>query len=122
MAITGIVPQLRTTDMTSSIRFYTEKLGFSVEFNYQDFYVGIRAGNQLFHLKLVDEKDPSIPYVDHEGHFHLYLETNGVAAFATQLKASGVPLVKDVHETLWSTREFVIHDDQGHTLYLGEPL
>jgi hypothetical protein len=24
MAITGIVPQLRTTDMASSIRFYTE--------------------------------------------------------------------------------------------------
>jgi hypothetical protein len=27
MAITGIVAQLRTTDMASSIRFYTEKLG-----------------------------------------------------------------------------------------------
>jgi catechol 2,3-dioxygenase-like lactoylglutathione lyase family enzyme len=51
---------LRTTDMASSIRFYTEKLGFSVEFNYQDFYTGIRAGGQIFHLKLVDEKDPSI--------------------------------------------------------------
>ena len=63
MAITGIVAQLRTTDMASSIRFYTEKLGFSVEFKYQDFYAGIRAGSQVFHLKLVDEKDPSIPYV-----------------------------------------------------------
>jgi len=122
MAITGIVPQLRTTDMVSSIRFYTEKLGFSVEFNYQDFYTGIRAGNQLFHLKLVDEKDPSISYVDEGGHFHLYLETKGVADFAAQLKAKGVPLVKDVHETPWSTKEIVIHDDQGHTLYLGEPL
>jgi catechol 2,3-dioxygenase-like lactoylglutathione lyase family enzyme len=122
MAITGIVPQLRTTDMASSIRFYTEKLGFSVEFNYQDFYTGLRAGNQLFHLKLVDEKDPSISYVDEDGHFHLYLETSGVADFATQLKANGVPLVKDVHETPWSTKEIVIHDDQGHTLYLGEPL
>jgi len=35
MAITGIVPQLRTTDMDSSIRFYTKRLGFSVEFNYR---------------------------------------------------------------------------------------
>jgi len=33
MAITGIVAQLRTTDMASSIRFDTGKLGFSVEFN-----------------------------------------------------------------------------------------
>jgi catechol 2,3-dioxygenase-like lactoylglutathione lyase family enzyme len=121
MAITGIVAQLRTTDMTSSIRFYTEKLGFSVEFKYQDFYAGIRAGSQIFHLKLVDEKDPSISYVNEGGHFHLYLETNGISDFAAQLKANGVELVKDVHNTPWNTREIVIHDDQGHTLYLGEP-
>jgi hypothetical protein len=31
-------------------------------------------------------------------------------------------MVKDVHETPWHTREIVIHDDQGHTLYFGEPL
>lgn len=122
MAITGIVPQLRTTDMASSIRFYTEKLGFSFEFNYQDFYTGIRAGGQLVHLKLVDEQDPSVRYVEDGGHFHLYLQTEGLAAFAVQLKASGVLFVKDIHETPWNTREIVIHDDQGHTLYLGEPL
>lgn len=122
MEIKGIAPQLRTVDMASSIRFYTEKLGFTVEFNYEDFYAGIRAGSQIFHLKLVDEKDPSIPYVDEGGHLHLYLETEGVADFADQLKANGVPLMKDVHETPWSTREIVIHDDQGHTLYFGEPL
>jgi catechol 2,3-dioxygenase-like lactoylglutathione lyase family enzyme len=122
MAITGIVPQLRTTDMASSVRFYTEKLGFSVEFNYEDFYTGIRAGSQLFHLKLVDEKDPSIPYVDKGEHFHLYFETEGVTDFAAQLMANGVELAKDVHETLWNTREIVIHDDQGHILYFGEHL
>src|SRR5262245_26124456 len=113
MAITRIVPQLRTTDIDSSIRFYTEKLGFSIDFNYEDLYVGIRASSQLVHLKLVDEQDPSILYVDEGGHIHLYVETNGVAALAAQLKASGVPLVKDVHETPWGTREIVIHDDQG---------
>lgn len=122
MAITGIAPQLRTTDMASSVRFYTEKLGFSVEFNYEDFYAGIRAGEHVFHLKLVDEQDPSIPYVDEGGHLHLYLETEDVAAFAKQLRASGVELLKDVHETAWNTRELVINDDQGHTLYFGEPL
>jgi catechol 2,3-dioxygenase-like lactoylglutathione lyase family enzyme len=122
MRITGIVPQLRSTDLAASIRFYIEKLGFSVEFQYEDFYAGIRAGDQIFHLKLVDEQDPSIPYVEAGEHFHLYLETDGVADFAARLKANGVKLVKDVHETPWKTREFVIHDDQGHTLYLGEPL
>ena len=73
-------------------------------------------------LKLVDEKDPSIAYVDQGDHFHLYLETAGVADVAAGLKANGVTLVKDVHETPWNTREMVIHDDQGHTLYFGQPV
>jgi catechol 2,3-dioxygenase-like lactoylglutathione lyase family enzyme len=122
MAITGIVAQLRTTDMASSVHFYTEKLGFSVEFNYRDFYAGIRAGSQVFHLKLVDEIDPSIPYVDEGDHFHLYFQTTDISDLAAQLKANGVKFLKDVHTTPWNTNEIVIHDDQGHTLYFGEPL
>ena len=120
MAISGVIPQLRTTDLKSSIGFYTTKLGLRLEFQYQDYYAGIRAGNQTFHLKLVDDKDPSIQFVENGEHFHLYLQTEDVAAAAAALKANGVSLVKDVHETPWGTKELVIHDDQGHTLYLGE--
>ena len=120
MIISGVIPQLRTTDLKSSIRFYTTKLGLRLEFQYQDFYAGIRAGNQTFHLKLVDDKDPAIQFVENGEHFHLYLETEDVAAAAAALKANGVSLVKDVHETRWGTKECVIQDDQGHTLYLGQ--
>ena len=120
MRISGAIPQLRTTDLAGSIRFYTTKVGLTLEFQYQDFYAGIRAGSQVFHLKLVDEKDPSIEFVDKGGHFHLYLETDDAVATADSLKRNGVHLVKDVHETTWGTRELVIKDDQGHTLYFGE--
>jgi catechol 2,3-dioxygenase-like lactoylglutathione lyase family enzyme len=120
MHISRAIAQLRTTDLAESISFYTTKVGLTLEFQYEDFYAGIRAGGQLFHLKLVDEKDPSIEFVDEGEHFHLYLETDDAAAAAAALKANGVHLVKDVHETAWGTREFVIKDDQGHTLYFGE--
>ena len=122
MTIKRIIPQLRTADLAESVRFYTEKLGFTVEFTYEDFYAGIRADDQVFHLKLVDDQDPSIPFVDDGEHFHLYFETDGVATLAAQLRAHGVSMVKDVQETPWGTREFVIRDDQGHTLYFGELL
>src|SRR3989454_12506321 len=101
MAISGVIPQLWTIDLKSSIAFYTTKLGLQLEFQYQDFYAGIRAGSQVFHLKLVDEKDPSIEFVDKGGHFHLYLETDDAAATADALKRNGIRLVKDVHETPW---------------------
>lgn len=120
MRVSGAIPQLRTTDLAGSIRFYTTKIGLTLEFQYEDFYAGIRAGTQTFHLKLVDEKDPSIAFVDRGDHFHLYFETDDAAAAAETLKQNGVRLVKDVHETPWGTREFVVKDDQGHTLYFGQ--
>ena len=122
MHVQRIIPQLRTTDLDSSILFYTEGLGFAVEFRYEDFYAGIRAGDHVFHLKLVDSADPGIAAVQAGEHFHLYFESSDVNAVAAQLKACGIPLVTDVHETAWKTRELVVLDDQGHTLYFGQHL
>jgi catechol 2,3-dioxygenase-like lactoylglutathione lyase family enzyme len=122
MTITGAIAQLRTTDLAASIDFYTTKVGLALEFQYEDFYAGLRAGDQVFHLKLVDEKDPSIEFVDEGEHFHLYFKTDDAAATAKVLKRNGVDLVTDLHDTPWGTREFVIKDDQGHTLYFGETL
>jgi catechol 2,3-dioxygenase-like lactoylglutathione lyase family enzyme len=50
MTITSAICQLRTTDLAESIRFYTAVVGLTLEFQYEDFYAGIRAGHQLFHL------------------------------------------------------------------------
>lgn len=122
MPISSVISQLRTTDLDASIRFYTEQLGLKLEFQFEDFYAGIRAGNQMFHLKLVDEKDPSIAVVDEGEHFHLYFETDDAATAAAFFQRNGVLLVKPVHDTAWGTREFVCKDDQGHTLYFGQQL
>jgi catechol 2,3-dioxygenase-like lactoylglutathione lyase family enzyme len=118
--ITNIVAQLRTTDLAASIGFYTTRLGFTLEFQYEDFYAGVRADGHVIHLKLVDEVDPSIAFVDQGEHFHLYLETDDVVAAAERLRLVGVDFEREVHETPWGTREFVIKDDQGHTLYFGQ--
>jgi len=74
MQISGVIAQLRTTDLKESIRFYTKDVGLTLEFQYEDFYAGVRAGNQVLHLKLVDQKDPSIEFVDRGEHFHLILK------------------------------------------------
>lgn len=120
MRISNVTAQLRTTDLAASIRFYTALPGFTLAFQHEDFYAGIQAGTQQFHLKLVDTKDPSIDVVTRDEHFHLYFATQDVAAAAEAVQRAGVPLAKEVHGTTWGTREFAIHDDQGHTLYFGE--
>lgn len=122
MRVSSVTPQLLTLDLESSLRFYTEKLGFTVDFRYEDFYAGIRSGAHAIHLKESDCADPSVEFVREAGHFHLYLATEDVDALAAELEAKGVALIREPHDTAWSTREIVLEDDQGHTLYVGQPL
>ena len=120
MQISSVIPQLRTTDLAASIEFYTTRLGFTLEFQHADFYAGVRSGDYVVHLKLIDAPDPSIAFVDREEHFHLYFQIADVSAVARDLERRGVRLVKDVHETAWGTRECIIKDNAGHTLYFGQ--
>jgi catechol 2,3-dioxygenase-like lactoylglutathione lyase family enzyme len=122
MTVTAITPQLRTTDLDRSIRFYTEKLGLELEFRHADFYAGVRSKGGSFHLKLVDAPDPSVEFVREGGHLHLYLRVDDVDAFADRLRAAGVALLQTPCDTDWGTREIVFNDDQGHTIYAGMPV
>lgn len=122
MTIFRAIAQLRTTDLDASIRFYTEALGMRLSFRHEDFYAGIDADGQAFHLKQACEADPSIADVREGGHFHLYFETGDIATLAARCEGKGVRFVEGMHDTDWGTREFVVEDDQGHTLYFGQPL
>lgn len=120
--ITGITPQLRTTDLEASIRFYVEKLGFALAFRWQDFYAGVRAGDAVVHLKRVDAADPSIAHVIAGDHVHLYIHVDDIDALHDDLMSHGVALVAGPVDRPWNTREIVLRDDQGHTLYFSQPL
>lgn len=120
MTVLGVVPQIRTTNMNASIDFYTSILGMDEKFRYQDFYAGISAGGQTFHLKLVDEVDPSIEFVEKGNHLHLYFLTDDVEALASECKAKGLSFYKELEKTPWDTWEFAVRDNQGHILYFGQ--
>jgi len=44
-------PQLLVTDIEHSLEFYTKKLGFDIDFRYEDFYAGIIKDGCSIHLK-----------------------------------------------------------------------
>ena len=120
MTVSGVIPQIRTTNLDESIDFYVSKLGFELGFKYSDFYAGIKAGDQSFHLKLVDTEDPSIAFVSDGGHLHLYFTTDDVDAEAQKLRRNGVVFRGEVADTPWGTREFWVIDNQGHVLCFGQ--
>ena len=105
MAIT----QIRTTNIQESIDFYVNKLGFKLDFRYQDFYAGIESGSGKFHLKLVDKQDPSIDFVRQGNHLHLYFPITNACKKANDLKSKGVVLITEPHNTNYSKNEPTDH-------------
>ncbi|MEC9284372.1 MAG: VOC family protein [Pseudomonadota bacterium] len=122
MTVIEAIPQIRTTNIEESIDFYVDKLGFDLDFRKGDFYAGIKAGNSRIHLKLADEKDPSITFVKQGNHVHLYFFARDTPAIARQLKTKGVSLLSEPHDTDYSKNEFKLEDNQGHILYFSETL
>ena len=45
-------PQFLVTDLDRSLEFYTKKLGFDLDFRYEDFYSGVIKDGYSIHLKL----------------------------------------------------------------------
>ena len=51
--IKSMSAQLLVADIDRSLRFYTEVLGFRIDFQYEDFYVGLVKDGCSIHLKSV---------------------------------------------------------------------
>jgi len=81
-------PLLLVNDLGRTIAFYTEKLGFEVEFRYEDFYAGIIKDGFSIHLKVdyaEQEKQPKSTdsinmtlLVDHINELYEELSSRGV--------------------------------------------
>lgn len=51
LRIQKMSPRFLVTDLDHSIAFYKDKLGFELEFRYEDFYAGIIKDGCSIHLK-----------------------------------------------------------------------
>ena len=112
------ITQLRTPDLEQALNFYTNTLGYKTAFRYEDFYAGIDIDDQVLHLKLVDETDPSIEFVAQGDHFHLYIEVADLEARHEDLDGGGAH-VSVIKVQPWG-REFVVIDPEGHRIYYAE--
>ena len=54
-------PQLAVADIGRAIKFYTEKLGFRLDFEYEDFYAGIIKDGHSIHLKCGEPRGNDVP-------------------------------------------------------------
>ncbi|HTJ12643.1 MAG TPA: VOC family protein [Dinghuibacter sp.] len=96
-------PQLLVADLEWAITFYTEKLGFRLDFRYEDFYAGIVKDGVSIHLKCGEGRKD----------FELTFSVPDVEGAYAAL--DGVTIAQPLREMPYG-KEFYIADPDGNVL------
>jgi len=121
--IRHIAPQFFTTDIPGTLAYYTGKLGFECLGTWLDppVYAIVARDQQAIHFRCA-APPPAHPdkYTEELLDAYLYVEDADAlyAAYATK----GVEFTRELGNTPWHSREFVLKDCDGRLLAFGASL
>ena len=108
-------PQFLVTDIEHSIEFYKKKLGFEVEFRYEDFYAGIIKDGYSIHLKSgkpsIEERKRKRENVD----LDIVFSVEGIEDLYEELVNRSIEIIQPLCARPYG-REFYIADPDGYIL------
>jgi catechol 2,3-dioxygenase-like lactoylglutathione lyase family enzyme len=108
-------PQFLVTDIKRSLQFYTEKLGFDIDFQYEDFYAGIVKDGCSIHLKVgkpsLEERENRRINED----LDIVFSVEGVEDLYEEFSSKLVLLPQPLREMPYG-REFYVADPDGYII------
>jgi predicted enzyme related to lactoylglutathione lyase len=108
-------PQILVTDIGRSIEFYTKKLGFSVDFLYDDFYAGIIKDGYSIHLKLGNPSTEERKNKRENEGLDIVFSVEAVEDLYTKLVNNAVEITQPLCDRPYG-KEFYITDPDGYIL------
>lgn len=121
--IRKIAPQFFTTNIPRTLAYYQEKLGFQCMSTWQDppVYAIVARDEQAIHFRCAEPPAPNPDkYADELLDAYLFIE-NADALYA-EYSACGVEFTRELGNTPWNAREFVVKDCDGRLLAFGASL
>jgi catechol 2,3-dioxygenase-like lactoylglutathione lyase family enzyme len=120
--IAAIAPQFFTADLTSTLQYYRDKLGFETQFLYGEppYYAGaIRDGRSIFFRRVASLAPPG-PEKYAEELLDAYLIADDIDALHAEYQTRGVEFSRTIASMPWAFREFVVKDCDGRLLCFGQ--
>lgn len=108
-------PQFVVADLNSSVEFYTTRLGFDIDFRYEDFYAGVTRDGFTIHLKsgspLAEERKRKRANEDLDLVFSVF----NIEALYRELSGKSVEIIQPLREMPYG-KEFYISDPDGYII------
>jgi catechol 2,3-dioxygenase-like lactoylglutathione lyase family enzyme len=118
--LTGIAPQFLVDDLGRSIEYYCRRLGFELDFNYEDFYASVSRDGCAIHLKAAPKTEADRTHRKQHDHLDAYIAVRNAAALHDDLRSRGALVTKPLEERPWSCRDFYVEDPDGYILCFSE--
>jgi PhnB protein len=113
-----IYPQLAVQDVDASVAFYTQKLGFKLDFTMPDAdgkntFAWVSLGKAAFGLQF----DPTLSQRGNGVVFMVMVdEAFDLDQYYADVQAKGVTIVEPIQDQYWGDRTFTVHDPDGYVL------
>lgn len=108
-------PQFLVADLERSIEFYMQKLGFSMEFRYEDFYAGIMKDGNSIHLKSGNPSAEERKNKRENDDLDLVFSVENVDGLYNDLVNRSVEITQPLCERPYG-KEFYIADPDGYII------
>lgn len=108
-------PLFVVADLEQSLNFYTQNLGFEIDFRYEDFYAGIIKDGFSIHLKLGYSAIKNRVSKSDDEHIDLTFAVAGINDVFEVIKTLPVTIAQPLRQMPYGT-EFYITDPDGHIL------
>ena len=113
-----ISPMLAVADLTATVAFYREVLGFEPVLE-TDGYAVVERDGQSLHFQRADSEEVLQAV---RGHTEFYLEVRGIRALWASVQGfKGRWRIRDLFDRDYGMTEFHIEDPNGCLVFVGEP-
>ena len=108
-------PQLFVADIEHSIEFYTSKLGFELEFRYEDFYAGILKDGFSIHLKTGNPRVDERSHKKENEHLDIVFSVEDIENMYEEISRGSVEITQPLRDMPYG-KEFYIADPDGYII------
>jgi uncharacterized glyoxalase superfamily protein PhnB len=120
---TSLMPSLTVNDLNQSLKFF-ETLGFQIEDRWEENgkLLGAMLKANDVHIGLSQDDGKKGVNRQKGVGMRLYFEAKSdVDQLAADVKAAGIPLKGEPHDTEWGSRAFDVMEPSGFLLTIGTP-
>lgn len=119
-ALRHIAPVFRIRDMDRSLAFYQDRLGFELEFLYDNFYGSVLRDGCHIHLQCGTPAERDQAAFERAEQLDACIVVNDARALARRLAAAGATFSVPLREMPYGT-EFYVRDPDGYILGFVQP-